>query len=40
LDATAFIDMIADEKVATTEEEVMEYITQKGHPVLNLAPMF
>jgi acetyl-CoA synthase len=40
LDAAAFIDMIADEKVATTEEEVMEYITQKGHPVMNLEPMF
>ena len=40
LDASTFIDMIADERVATTEEEVMEYITQKGHPVMNLEPMF
>ncbi|MCP4455917.1 MAG: CO dehydrogenase/CO-methylating acetyl-CoA synthase complex subunit beta, partial [Planctomycetes bacterium] len=40
LDASAFIDMIADEKVATTEEEVMEYIAQKEHPVMNLEPMF
>ena len=40
LDAAAFIDMIADETVATTEEEVMEFIAQKGHPVLNLEPMF
>ena len=40
LDASTFIDMIADEKVATTEEEVMEYIAEKGHPVMNLEPMF
>jgi len=40
LDASAFMDMIADEKVATSEEEVLEYITQKGHPVMNLDPMF
>jgi acetyl-CoA synthase len=40
LDAAAFIDQIADERVATTEEEVLEYITQKGHPVMTLEPMF
>ncbi len=40
LDADAFFDMIADEKVATTEEEVMEYISQKGHPAVSLDPMF
>ncbi len=34
-----FIDMIADETVAKTEEEVLEYISQKGHPCLNLEPL-
>jgi len=35
-----FLVRIADEKTATTEEEVMEFITRTGHPVLNLEPMF
>jgi acetyl-CoA synthase len=39
LDPEVFLDMIADEKVASTEEEVLEYATRKGHPVLGLAPM-
>jgi acetyl-CoA synthase len=34
------INMIADETVATTEEEVIAYITEKGHPCLNMEPMF
>lgn len=29
-------DMIADDTVAKTEEEVLEYITQKGHPCLGM----
>jgi acetyl-CoA synthase len=33
------IDKIADETVATTEEEVVEYIKKVGHPVLNLPPL-
>ncbi|HOV91134.1 MAG TPA: acetyl-CoA decarbonylase/synthase complex subunit alpha/beta [Syntrophorhabdaceae bacterium] len=33
------IDMIADETVAKTEEEVLEYITEKGHPCLTLEPL-
>jgi len=33
------IDKIADETVATTEEEVAEYIKKVGHPVLNLPPL-
>lgn len=33
------IDKIADETVATTEEEVLNYITEKGHPALGLDPM-
>jgi hypothetical protein len=28
--------MIADDTVAKTEEEVLEYITQKGHPGLGM----
>ncbi len=35
-----FFDMIADETVATTEEEVLAYITQKNHPALSLPPLF
>jgi len=35
-----FYEMIADETVAVTEEEVLAYITQKNHPVLSLSPMF
>jgi acetyl-CoA synthase len=34
------LDKIADETVATTEEEVLAYITEKNHPALALAPMF
>lgn len=30
------IDMIADETIAETEEEVLAYITEKGHPALNM----
>ncbi|MHC5086386.1 MAG: acetyl-CoA decarbonylase/synthase complex subunit alpha/beta [Planctomycetota bacterium] len=40
LDATAFLDMIADETTATTEEEVMEFLSSNGHPALALDPMF
>jgi len=29
-------DMIADETVAKTEDEVLEYITKKGHPCLGM----
>ncbi|MBN2137159.1 MAG: CO dehydrogenase/CO-methylating acetyl-CoA synthase complex subunit beta [Sedimentisphaerales bacterium] len=35
-----FISKIADETTATTEEEVMEFITKAEHPVLTLEPMF
>ncbi|NOR15850.1 MAG: CO dehydrogenase/CO-methylating acetyl-CoA synthase complex subunit beta [Candidatus Aminicenantes bacterium] len=35
-----FVDKIADETVATTEEEVLEYIMQKGHPAPSLPPLF
>jgi len=33
------IDKIADDTVATAEEEVAEYIKKVGHPVLNLPPL-
>ncbi|HUT54278.1 MAG TPA: acetyl-CoA decarbonylase/synthase complex subunit alpha/beta [bacterium] len=33
------LDKIADETVATTEEEVLKYITEKGHPVLSMDPL-
>jgi acetyl-CoA synthase len=35
-----FFDMIADETVAITEEEVLEYVTKKNHPALSLPPLF
>ncbi len=35
-----FLDMIADETNATTEEEVMEFMAKVGHPALAMDPMF
>jgi acetyl-CoA synthase len=35
-----FLAKIADETTATTEEEVLEFITEAGHPVTALEPMF
>ena len=35
-----FFDMIADETVAITEEEVLEFITKKNHPALSMPPLF
>jgi len=35
-----FFKKIADETTATTEEEVLEFITKGGHPVATLEPMF
>ncbi|MBI5789017.1 MAG: CO dehydrogenase/CO-methylating acetyl-CoA synthase complex subunit beta [Candidatus Schekmanbacteria bacterium] len=34
-----FVDMIADESVASTEEEVMEFMQRVGHPALSMEPM-
>ena len=34
-----FTDMIADEEVGSTEEEVLEYLQEVGHPVLEKEPM-
>jgi acetyl-CoA synthase len=35
-----FVDMIADETNATTEEEVLERLQQTSHPALTMDPMF
>jgi len=40
LDDEEFLSKISDERVATTEEEVLEFITKNGHPVTALEPMF
>ena len=34
-----FCDMIGDETITTDAEELMNFLTEKGHPVLNLAPL-
>ena len=40
LDPEEFFAKIADETTATTEEEVLEFITKNEHPVAALEPMF
>jgi CO dehydrogenase/acetyl-CoA synthase beta subunit len=40
LDPEEFLAKIADETTATTEEEVLEFITKNEHPVAALEPMF
>jgi len=40
LGGEAFLTKIADETTATTEEEVLEFITKSEHPVAALQPMF
>jgi len=32
-------DMIADETVGTTEEEIMPYLEKMGHPALSMDPI-
>jgi acetyl-CoA synthase len=34
------LDKIADETVAKTEDEVLEFITKVGHPALSMDPLF
>jgi len=34
-----FLDMIADETVGTTEEEVFPFLEEKGHPALTMDPL-
>jgi acetyl-CoA synthase len=31
-----FLDMIADESVGVTEEEIIPFLTEKGHPALTM----
>ena len=40
VDGAAFLAQIADETTATTEEQVLEFITKAGHPVTTMDPMF
>lgn len=40
LGVQGFVDMIADETVANTEDEAMAYISQTGHPALTMDSMF
>ena len=35
-----FVSKIADETNGDTEEEVMEFISQSGHPAMEMDPMF
>jgi acetyl-CoA synthase len=34
-----FYDMIADETVGLTEEEILPYLQEKGHPALSMDPL-
>jgi acetyl-CoA synthase len=34
-----FVDMIADETVGITEEEILPFLQEKGHPALNMDPL-
>lgn len=40
LGAPDFVDKIADETIAVTEEEVIEYMQKVGHPATTMDPMF
>ena len=33
------LDKIADETVGTTEEEIMPFLEEKGHPALTMDPI-
>jgi len=34
-----FSDMIADETIGTTEEEILPFLEEKGHPALTMDPL-
>ncbi len=34
------LDKIADETIGTTEEEILPFLTEKGHPALTMEPLF
>jgi acetyl-CoA synthase len=33
------LDMIADETIAESEDKVLEFLTEKGHPALTMDPL-
>jgi len=33
------LDMIADETIGTTEEEILPFLQEKGHPALTMEPI-
>jgi acetyl-CoA synthase len=33
------LDMIADETVGTSEEEILAFLEEKGHPALSMDPL-
>jgi acetyl-CoA synthase len=33
------MDMIADETIGTTEDEILPFLTEKGHPALTMDPI-
>jgi len=39
LDTPDFLDQIADETVGVSEEEILPFLTEKGHPALTMDPM-
>jgi acetyl-CoA synthase len=36
---TGFVDMIADETIGTSEEAILPFLEQKGHPALTMDPL-
>ena len=34
-----FCDMVGDETITTDPEELLTFLTEKGHPVLQLSPL-
>ena len=35
-----FIDMVADETIGTSEEEILPFLEEMGHLVLTMDPLF
>jgi acetyl-CoA synthase len=33
------LEMIADETIGTTEEEILPFLQEKGHPALSMEPI-
>ena len=34
-----FLDMVADETIGTSEEEILPFLEEKGHPALTMDPI-